>query len=180
MFKSLKTQAGKSLFSANEIFKQIDTADSEGNVFYQDENNVLSILLEKGNIRNKKNLDYLSGVKQSEKHKIRFTLHPDFGFLFLVEGETYNHFIWELRNSNATYLWSVEKSEKDIDGQFKRIEQTINTVKSLKRERYKQEYKSGLVDNDLKFYSIDHEKISTAEEEGFAKWKERLEALMIY
>ena len=84
-------------------------------MFIQNENDVLNLLVEKGKIRNWRNLEYLSADKQSENYKFKFTLHPEFGFLFLVEGEKYLHFIWELRNSNATYLWSIEKSEEDID-----------------------------------------------------------------
>ena len=97
----------------------------------------------------------------------------------MTEGEEYNHFIWELRNSNATYVWSIEKSAEDIHGQYTRIEKTINTVKSLKRQQYKKDYKNGIVDSDLKFYSIDHEKISTDVEGGFARWKERLNGLLM-
>ncbi|MEO6681622.1 MAG: hypothetical protein ABIN48_02250 [Ginsengibacter sp.] len=178
LIRSLKLREEKSLFSADEIFSQIDSADKEGNVFMQDENDVLNLLVEKGKIRNWRNLEYLSAEKQSENFKIKFTLHPEFGFLFLVEGEKNHHFIWELRNSNATYLWSVEKDENDVRQHFKRIEKTIHTVAILKREQYKRDYKSGLIDSDLKFYSIDHEKISSDEEGGFKKWKERLEGLL--
>jgi hypothetical protein len=88
-------------------------------------------------------------------------LHSVFCFLLLIEGEEDNHFIWELRNSNATYLWAIGKSEEDINSQYKRIEETINNVISLKREQYKQDYKFGLIDTDLKFHAIDHDKIST-------------------
>ena len=116
-------------------------------------NDVLNLLVEKGKIRNWRNLEYLSSDKQSENYKFKFTLHPAFDFLFLGESEKYHHFIWELRNSNATYLWSIEKSEEDIHSQYTRIEETIHTIKSLKMVQFKRDYKSGLIDHDLTFYA---------------------------
>ena len=39
--------------------------------------------------------------------------------------------------------------------------------------------KPELIDTDLKFHAIDHEKISTDVEEGFVKWKHKLIALLV-
>ena len=74
LIRSLKLQEGKTLFSADEIFSQIDSTDKEGNVFAQDENDVLDLLVEKGKIRNWRNLEFLSAEKRSENYKIKFTL----------------------------------------------------------------------------------------------------------
>ena len=38
---------------------------------------------------------------------------------------------------------------------------------------------SGLIDTDLKFHAIDHDKISSDVEEGFVRWKERLNCLLM-
>ena len=116
---------------------------------------------------------YLSGKKQSENYPIRYTLHPHFGFLFLVEGIENNHFIWELLNSNATYIWTFER-HSDIELQFKRIENIINVIRACGREKYKSAYINGGQDNDLVFRVIKHEHIGSDIIDEFPKWKDRL------
>ena len=74
----------KSLFTAEDIFNTGESDDVEGNVFRQDEKDILQFLITHHNTRNKKQLEYLSGHKQSANFRIRFTLHPNFGFLFLI------------------------------------------------------------------------------------------------
>ena len=164
----------KSLFTAEDIFSQVDTEDIEGNVFKQSEQDILNFLIEKSNVRNKKELAYLSGKKQSENHPIRYTLHPNFGFLFLIEGEENNHFVWELLNSHATYIWTIDKSEQDIKLQFKRIENVVNTIRSNGREKYKSAYKHTHQDNDLVFKVINHKDIGSNLLDEFPKWKNKL------
>lgn len=164
----------KSLFTAGDIFSQIDTEDIEGNVFKQSEQDILNFLIEKSNVRNKKELAYLSGKKQSENHSIRYTLHPNFGFLFLVEGLDNYHFVWELLNSHATYIWTIDKSEQDIKRQFKRIESIVNTIRTNGREKYKSAYKNTHQDNDLVFRVINHKDIGSDLVDEFPNWKNKL------
>ncbi|WP_194973042.1 hypothetical protein [Aquiflexum lacus] len=164
----------KSLFTLDEIFGEIKSNDVEGNVFKQSDDDILGLLLKNHKTRNKKQLEYLAGRKQSENSKLKFTLHPNFGFLFLIEGKENNHFVWELLNSHATYIWSIEKSELDIELQFKRIEASINTIRDGGRELYKKAYRNKDIDNDLGFSTIDHDDISLNFAEGFIKWKHKL------
>lgn len=164
----------KSLFTADDIFSQIDTEDIEGNVFKQSEQDILNFLIEKINVRNKKELAYLSGKKQSENHPIHYTLHPNFGFIFLIEGVENNHFVWELLNSHATYIWTINKSEKEIRLQFKRIESIVNTIRANGREKYKSAYKHTHQDNDLVFRVINHQDIGSDILDEFPKWKNKL------
>lgn len=164
----------KSLFTAEDIFSQIDTDDLEGNVFKQSDQDILTLLTEKNNVRNKKELAYLSDKKQSENHSIRYTLHPNFGFLFLIEGVENNHFVWELLNSHATYMWTIDKSEKDIKLQYKRIETTVNLIRTTKREEYKRAYRNGNIDSDLIFKMIKHKDIGSDLIDEFPKWKDKL------
>ena len=144
-------EVDKALFTSDELFGLDDQNDLEGNVFKQTEMDILELLLEKGDVRNKRELSYLSGRKQSISYRIRFTNHPNFGFIFLAEGELNNHFIWELLNSHATYIWTIEKGKKELELQYKRIEETINTILSCGRDNYKRAYKSSHLDNDLIF-----------------------------
>jgi len=116
----------------------------------------------------------LSGKKQTENHKLRYTLNPNFGFLFLVEGAENNQFVWELLNSHATYIWSIDKQQAEIELQFKRIESIVTTVRTSGRENYKRGYKNNHQDNDLVFRVIHHEDIASDLVDAFPKWKSKL------
>lgn len=164
----------KALFTANEIFAEIQTTDIESNVFKQNEQDILSLLLGNHKTRNRKQLEYLSGNKQSEPLNIKFTHHPNFGFLFFIEGAERNHFVWELLNSHATYIWSFDKSEKEIGLQYKRIESSINLIRDIGRDQYKRSYRHDQNDKDLVFNVIEHDDITSNFTDGFVKWKQKL------
>jgi len=169
----------KNLFTADEIFGLWETEDEQGNVFRQSEEEILAMLLEKSDIRNKKQLAYLAGSKQSGAAKLRFTLYPHFGFLFFIEGEECNHFVWELLNSHATYIWSFDKKEKSREQCFQHLERTINLIRSGGRDAYKQAYHDRSVDQDIVFHFIPHEDIDSKLVDGFPKWKMRLNEQLI-
>lgn len=173
--KSLRIiDTDKSLFTAEEIFGELDTDEIEGNVFSQNELDIFGFLLDNHKTRNRKQLEYLSGYKQAENSKLRFTLHPNFGFLFFVEGKDNNHFIWELLNSNSTYIWSIDKSEMAIELQYKRIEDSVNFIRDSGREEYKRAYRQNHHDSDLVFCEIKHDDITSNFVDGFVKWKHKL------
>lgn len=169
----------KALFSSEDIFDQLDTKDPEGNAFNQSEMDILNHFLKDANIRNKQQLQYLAGNKQSENYPLRYTLAPHFGFIFLVEGDQNNHFIWELLNSHATYIWSIEKGEQAIHLQYKRIEATINSIRSSGRGPYKQAYHATHIDQDLAFRVINHASIHSNFSDSFLKWKHKLNEHLI-
>lgn len=172
------SKISKELFTAEEIFSQIDSNDLEGNVFKQNEKDILDFLLEKKNVRNKKELNYLSGNKQSLNQKIRYTSYPNFGFLFLIEGDENNHFVWELLESNATYIWTINKSQQEINLQYKRIEAIINTIRDNGRNNYKRYYRNNHHDSDIRFSHIDHTHIGSDFLDEFPKWKSKLNELI--
>ena len=169
----------KSLFTADDIFDSFDENLKDGNVFKQSEEDILNFLIETRNVRNAKHLQFLSGSKHSAKQKLRFTLKPLFGFLFFIEGETKNHFCWELLNSHATYLWSFSKIETDIKFQFKRVEETINIIREIGREVYKRDFKNNKIDSDLTFCTIEHSNINSTFKEGFVEWQHRLKERLV-
>ena len=162
----------KSLFTATDIF---DNFTDEGNVFGQTEVQIVADLIGTlKNVRNAKQLRYLSGSKHSATQKLRFTLHPLFGFLFFIKGENNNHYCWELLHSHATYLWSFPKDEAAAKSQFKRVEHTINVIRVNGREAYKSDYRNNKIDTDLGFCSIEHSDINTDVNEGFTAWQAKL------
>jgi hypothetical protein len=170
---------GKALFTIDEIFNQFDSEDIRGNVFHQTEQDILNILAEKSNARNQKQIDYLSLKRQSEKYKLRYTLKPNFGYLFYIEGVQHNHFVWELINSNATYIWSFKKDERDIEMQYSRIESIVNNIRTKGREKYKKTYNDENQDNDIIFKPISHEEIDSKSKDGFLIWKNKLNEQLI-
>jgi len=177
--KSIRPQEiDKGLFTADDLYSLDNKNDLEGNIFNQTEKDILEMLIEKGNVRNKRELTYLSGSKQSLNYRIRFTNHPNFGFIFTTEGELNNHFIWELLNSHATYIWTIEKGKKEIELQYKRIETTINTILDCGREQYKRAYKTNNQDNDLILNVIYHKDKGSQLIDEFPKWKHRINELI--
>ena len=177
--KSIRPQEmDKALFTSDDLYSLDNTNDLEGNVFRQTEKDILDILIERCNVRNKRELTYLSGSKQSLNYRIRFTNHPNFGFIFLAEGELNNHFIWELLNSHATYIWTIEKGNKEIESQYKRIEVTINTILDCGREKYKRAYRTTDQDSDLILNVIYHKDKGSQLIDEFPKWKHRINELI--
>lgn len=177
--KSIRPQEiDKALFTSDDLYSLDNTNDLEGNVFKQTEKGILDMLIEKCNVRNKRELTYLSGSKQSLNYRIRFTNHPNFGFIFIAEGEMNNHFIWELLNSHATYIWTIEKGKKEIELQYKRIEFTINTILDCGRDKYKRAYKTTNQDSDLILNVIYHKDKGSHFIDEFPKWKYRINELI--
>jgi hypothetical protein len=166
----LTEDSNQELFSVEELFSQIDKEKKEKNTFEQSEKDILNILLKK-NGRNRKQLEYLSEEKQSLEHSLKFTLNPHFGFLFTVEGKENNHFVWELLETHATYIWSINKSVYEIEKQFKQVENEISIITKFGREKYRKTFQR---DKELIFEHINHEKIITKQDEHFVIWKNKL------
>lgn len=139
----------------------------------------MNFIIETRDVRNAKHLQFLAGSKHSTKQKLRFTLKPLFGFVFFIEGETKNHFCWELLNSHATYLWSFDKIDTDAKFQFKRVEETINIIRDMGRETYKSDFRNNKVDSDLSFCTIEHSNINSALVDGFVEWQHRLKERLV-
>lgn len=177
--KPLRNSVEKSLFTSEDIFDNFGDNQMEGNVFRQSEEDILSLLIKTPNIRNAKHLQFLSGSKHSIKQKLRFTLNPLFGFVFFIEGETKNHFCWELLNSHATYLWSFDKIESDTKAQWRRVEQIINNIRDIGRNAYKMSFKNNKSDGDLSFCAIEHCDINASFKDGFIEWQHRLEERLV-
>jgi hypothetical protein len=148
------TNPDKSLYSTEEIFNLIDPDIKDGNVFNQSEPEIIKSLTQNDHVRNRKQLEYLSVSKQSTRSKIHYTLNPLFGFLFLIEGKERYHFVWELLQSHATYLWSIDKEE------------------------YEKTYSNRNIGFNFNFKLIEHQDISANLTDGFTKWKSRLDELL--
>lgn len=106
---------------------------------------------------------------------LRFTLSPQFGFLFHVEGEEMDHFIWGLLNTHATYIWSMEKEEMALDKKLKLLEREINLIKDHGRKTFLSSKKS----SEFVFSKVNHEHSGSDLIDGFPKWKIRVNEKLI-
>lgn len=172
------THDNRSLYSLDDIFEQIDPDLRKGNIFNQTESEIIKSLTEKEYVRNRKQLEFLSEKKQSIKSKIYFTLHPLFGFVFLIETRNKYHFTWELLKSHATYLWSINKANDQIESQYSIIEKYINEIKLIGREEYRKKHLNNYTPEGFEFKAIEHQDILTNPAPGFNKWKNKLEEIL--
>lgn len=170
----------KALYTMIELLALLDKEKNSENAFKQTDNDILKDIINKENIRNKKQIEYLADVKQDMQHIIKFTIDTPFGFLFFIKGLINNHFVWELLNSHATYIWSINKTLESMELQFKRIEYEINTIRTNGREKYKHAYKNNNIDKDhLIFNSINHKEIDSNSILGFQVWKAKIDKYLI-
>ncbi|WCL80890.1 hypothetical protein PPO43_13020 [Saprospira sp. CCB-QB6] len=167
----LKDINSPTLFSLAEIFSLVDKNinNKPNSLLKQNELEVMSSILN-GNIRNKLQIEYLQSI---HSQKLKFTLQPNFGFLFFVEGKHKNFYCWELLNTHATYLWSQKNSSSTFLF-MREVEKTINYIQINGRKKYRKQQKLDQVNLNLEFYVIYHKKANGNLNESFLNWREKI------
>lgn len=168
----------KALFSTEDIFDHYDELPS-GNVFDLSTKDVLDMMLEHQVVRNKKQLQYLAGKKQVTSDRLAITLQPLFGFVFFIETPSFIHACWELLNSHATYLWSVNRIQYGMDSARKCIEQIIQSIQQTGRNAYRLAVSEQQVQSDIIFHIITHRKSESGVVDPFPKWRYELEEKLL-
>ena len=160
----------KSLFTPEEYFDGIEgeLGDRTRKSNYDIINEILALKY----IRNRRQLEYISGKLHSYEHKLHFTLTPTFGFLFYVVGKEMNHFIWEMLDSNATYVWSFDK-ETDKKLSDRLITAEINFI----RKNGRMLYLSNIKDNI--FNKVSHTHAASKLVDGFPRWRAKINELLV-
>lgn len=166
----------KMLYTSEDIYSLI--SETEGNVFNQNESDIIDVLINTSGVRNKVELQYLAIKKQSINQRIRFTTQPHFGFLFTIEGSISNHFVWELLESHATYIWTKPKSKELLDIQWKFIENEIRKIFTIGRENYKKEYSSIGNSTEFTLNVVHHKEPLKISEDRYSKWKSRINDIL--
>jgi hypothetical protein len=166
----------KHLFNADEIFDQYYD-EPDPNLFHQNARDIIRDLTAQGVVRNRKQLEYLAGRKQRSDQKILMTLAPHFGFMFIVSGQQENHFIWELINSHATYVWSFPRS-RSFEFQLKKVEQIIGMIREQGRDQYKSDYQTDIASLPYRFNTVVHRHAGSGITDPFPGWKHQLEELL--
>lgn len=172
-----KPEVDQSLFTSDELFDL--SSDGKGNVFRDEELDVMELFSNLESVRNRKQLLYLAGQLQNSKTKLRFTLHPHFGFVFHILGKTHHHFVWELLNSHATYMWSRHQSDCVEVEMLKDLEAVINLIRNQGREQYKASYRQFVSTDKWVFNVIDHTDANSSFVDGFVKWKYQIEERLV-
>tara|TARA_R110002050_G_scaffold19196_2_gene55360 strand:+ start:419 stop:1729 length:1311 start_codon:yes stop_codon:yes gene_type:complete len=177
LFDTVETgNIGKSILSVENL---IDVSNFDPNKTFfnvRDPQNLLNSIIKIKDVKNKKQLEYLAGLKQDENYQLRFTLKPLFGFLFYVEGHNGNHFCWELLNSHATYIWSFDSKYAFFEI-LNEIDNIINYIRINGRKKYKELVKIES-ENKFLFSTLYHKKKLTKNKDGFVEWKNDLEKII--
>lgn len=159
------------LFTADDVFSTL-SPEEEGNIFSQSDAQLVSILMQKVAVRSRVQLNLLSKY-HLEDIKLRFTLKPSFGFVFTISCKGFNHFIWELLETHATYIWSIPEHSGEVDQQYEQIERIISEINKAGRQKYRRQVKNGAPDGNAVFHFIEH-----PEDGGFTYWKKHLESVL--
>ncbi len=173
IFKPKVIAIDKSVFTPTEYFGNEE--EDLGNVFRENDDELLKKILDLKGVRNKKQLVYLSGKLHSNKIGLRFTLSPKFGFLFHVEGKKKDHFIWELLDTNATYIWSMGRGGISLEKKYTLLEKEINFIRDQGRMVYLQNENT----SEFVFCRVKHDDSNSKLVDGFPKWKKKVNEKLI-
>ncbi len=145
-----------------------------GNALYSpniDDVDLLKQVLTKHKFRNEQELDYLASHPHVQRNKVQLTLPPQPGFILSFEVNTVIHFVWELFNSHATYVWSF--SATPLDEIIRILNDDISYIDLYKRNKFKKSYKERKP--GYLFDTINH---PADEKYGFTLWSQNLESIL--
>ncbi len=164
----------KALFTPAELFSSFGENDPGYKLISQKD--IMEEIIRWQDVRNRKHLEYLSGFIHDHAEKIRFTLSPDFGFLFKHSGKRMNHYLWEMLNSNATYVWGFDKLELTESQCLEKIEEIVSFIRINGRETYLNDFDA---ENGYVFTRIFHKGANSNFIDHFPKWKNKLVECLI-
>jgi len=159
----------KSLFTPEDIFASLDDDELGKATLPHDGLDLLNEILQHKEVRNARQLEFLSGTLHEPATKLRYVLSPSFGFVFLATGQNANHFILELLDSHATYIWSIPKDWENKEAQFRSVEQEIAAISTLGRGQYRR-----TLHFEHEFWFVIHEHAERGLVDGFPRWRNRL------
>ncbi len=169
-----QTRLDKGLFGSGELFEDTP-ANAFGNTYRNHEKLLLEEIIEAHDVRNRPQLQFLAGQIHEVRTPLKFTLQPDFGFLFHYRGETMHHFLWELLNTNATYVWSLPAGPFTLPQAYQLLEREINAI----REHGRMTYLHHTDNTAFVFNRVSHEHRNSDFIDGFPKWRARIMEMMV-
>ncbi|MET0636136.1 MAG: hypothetical protein ABWZ25_08900 [Chitinophagaceae bacterium] len=164
--KATKEDGAHTIVDADELFNSVANLPVSSEAFFENEGNLLEKLIQLSDSKHYRHLRYLSSRQLFDKQRLRFVLRP-FSFLFLLQGKSKLHVIWEtLNTSEATYMWRVGEEPLELPIRLKQIDGLILQMKLTGKTSY-------LQSNDDGFVRIKHD--YTDADGGLAKWMAELE-----
>ena len=135
---------------------------------------LLEEILRTQDVRNAAQLAHLAS-RQEPGQKLRFVLSPRFGFLFFVRGEGgMHHFLLELLDSHATYIWSFPRAEGTLADHLERVTAEVQHLHAVGRSSYRRSHTF-----PYPFWTVRHEAVGSEFVDGFPRWKARVEEGLI-
>ena len=159
----------KRLFTPEELWERSADDDPVRALLPPPGPELLQTLIEEGSVRNARQLGYLAG-RHERGQKLRFVLSPHFGFLFLVRGEGMHHFVLELLDSHATFIWSLPRDSGTLAEHYHAVTQEVQQLSATGRQAYRRANTFAYT-----FWSVRHEQIGSDFVDGFPRWRARLE-----
>lgn len=164
----------KALFTPDDFFGNVSSEDMGSKLTADGADAILQELFAIRKVRNRKQLAWLAGHLHDEREPIRYTLQPQFGFLFFCQGEELNHFIWELLNSHATYIWSFDQQDNTPTNHYRMVEREVAKIVQYGRMLYRRTD----LDSFL-FSTIRHPGANSKLVDGFPRWRNKLLEILI-
>jgi hypothetical protein len=130
---------------------------------------LLEEILRTQDVRNAAHLAHLAS-RQERGQKLRFVLTPKFGFVFFVRGESMHHFVLELLDSHATYIWSIPQEEGTLADHWDIVTREVQHLNAVGRSGYRRTNSFSSV-----FWTVRHDSIGSNFVDGFPRWKAKLE-----
>jgi hypothetical protein len=129
--------------------------------------------------RNSKQLSFLAKSHLVKEEVVYLTLSPSFGFVFYLGSENNHHFVWELLNTNATYIWSLARNIFSRAQALNEVNLVISQIHQCGRNEYKVAYKEQGRQLNFAFHTIDHHLDKTDATAVFESWVTELRAIII-
>lgn len=177
--KVLKEESGKHVRGVKHIEEEsgLKNLTPKGTTLSARELEILMSTILARNARNEKQLAFLSGHTNVRMNHLKFTRPPYKGLIFAFQGGMFIHFIWELFQSNATYIWSFAVGNHSELDMHDFLERYIAIITEDGRFEWKKTVALQLQDGHL-FSSVNHYHQSTHLNEGLPEWIDSIEAII--
>jgi hypothetical protein len=168
-FLKKSKEESKKLISISDIFTKPEVAE----IFNQETLNELEVInqiLAIQKVRNEYQLAFLSGHSKVAAGKIMVSNAPTLGFVFCFQEESKTTFVWELLESNATYLWVFSTPNITFNAMVEVVQLEMSKIYKYHRESYLKRVQEN---EPFQFHRIFHTKPNETEEgknQGLELW----------
>ena len=166
-------ETDRRLFTPEELLSNYPTGDPVRVLLPPPGAELLEEILRRQDVRNAAQLAHLAS-RQEAGQKLRFVLTPRFGFVFFVRGEAMHHFLLELLDSHATYVWSLPREVGTLADHLERVTAEVQHLNAVGRSTYRRSHTF-----PYPFWTVRHDSIGSEFVDGFPRWKARVEEGLI-